>query len=51
MGAFVLIALLLEGFSVDSFGLPYLWFSLGLLSAGSRLLPANTQPKATSSAN
>ena len=34
MGAFVLIALILEGFSVDSFGLPYLWFSLGLLTAG-----------------
>jgi O-antigen ligase len=33
MGAFVLIALILEGFSVDSFGLPYLWFSLGLLTA------------------
>lgn len=32
-GSLVLVALLIEGFSVDSFALPYLWFSLGLLTA------------------
>ena len=30
MGCFVLVALLLEGFSIDSFAMPYWWVSLGL---------------------
>jgi O-antigen ligase len=30
MGCFVLAALLLEGFSIDSFAMPYWWVSLGL---------------------
>lgn len=30
-GSFVLIGLLVEGFSVDSFALPYYWVSLGLV--------------------
>jgi O-antigen ligase len=33
MGIFMLIAFLIEGFSVDSFALPYLWFTLGLVAA------------------
>lgn len=33
MGKFTLIGLLLEGFSLDSFALPYLWFSAGLVTA------------------
>jgi len=33
MGKFVMIGLLLEGFSIDSFALPYLWISLGILVA------------------
>ncbi len=32
-GQLVLIAFLIEGFSIDSYALPYLWFSLGLLTA------------------
>jgi O-antigen ligase len=32
-GHFVLIGFLLEGFSIDSFALPYFWFSMGLLVA------------------
>lgn len=32
-GEFVLVALLIEGFSIDTFALPYYWFSLGLLTA------------------
>ncbi|NPV84397.1 MAG: O-antigen ligase family protein [Anaerolineae bacterium] len=32
-GIFVLLGLLIEGFSVDSFAMPYAWFSLGLLTA------------------
>lgn len=33
MGGLTLLAFLLEGFSIDSFGLPYLWFSMGLVTA------------------
>ena len=33
MGAFALVAFLAEGFSIDSFALPYLWVSTGLLTA------------------
>jgi hypothetical protein len=32
-GQFVLIGFLLEGFSIDSFALPYFWFSAGLVVA------------------
>ena len=37
MGSLSLITFLAEGFSVDSFALPYLWVSLGLLTAASAL--------------
>ncbi|MBN2386534.1 MAG: hypothetical protein JXB85_05900 [Anaerolineales bacterium] len=37
MGAFSMLAFLAEGFSIDSFALPYLWVSLGLLTAASFL--------------
>jgi hypothetical protein len=36
-GQFSLIALLLEGFSIDTFALPYIWVALGLLTAASFL--------------
>jgi len=36
MGIFMLVALIAEEFSVDSFALPYLWFSMGLVTAGWR---------------
>jgi uncharacterized membrane protein (DUF485 family) len=36
-GKFVLLALLIEGFSVDSFALPYIWIALGLATAASHL--------------
>lgn len=32
-GLFVLVAFITEGFSVDTFALPYLWVSLGIVSA------------------
>jgi O-antigen ligase len=35
MGAITLIAYLAEGFSIDSLALPYIWVSLGLLTAAS----------------
>jgi O-antigen ligase len=37
MGHLVLISFIVEGFSVDSFALPYYWFSVGVLSAGAFL--------------
>lgn len=33
MGIFMLIAFMVEGFSVDSLALPYYWFTLGLVAA------------------
>lgn len=33
MGVFMLIAFIVEGFSVDSLALPYYWFTLGLVAA------------------
>jgi hypothetical protein len=35
MAFFVIVAFLAEGFSIDSFALPYLWVSLGLVTAAS----------------
>lgn len=37
MGQFTLMALLLEAFSVDTFALPFLWISLGLVTSASYL--------------
>jgi len=37
-GLFVLIAFITEGFSTDTFALPYLWISLGIVSAAGVLL-------------
>jgi O-antigen ligase len=33
MGILMLIAFIIEGFSVDSFALPYIWFTTGLVAA------------------
>jgi O-antigen ligase len=33
-GLFMLVGFLAEGFSVDSYALPYLWFGAAMLSAG-----------------
>ena len=37
MGCFALLAFLLEGFSLDTFALPYLWFSAGLAAGAEEL--------------
>lgn len=37
MGAFAILAFIPEGFSIDSFALPYLWVSMGLVTAASAL--------------
>jgi hypothetical protein len=44
MGIFVLVALILEGFSIDSFAMPYWWISLGL--AVSNVLSSEENPSA-----
>ena len=36
MGTFMLIAFIVEGFSVDSFALPYMWFTTGFIAAAWR---------------
>jgi hypothetical protein len=36
-GLFVLIAFIIEGFSTDTFALPYLWLSLGIVSASAAI--------------
>ena len=36
-GAFTIVALLAEGFSVDTFALPYFWVSFGLVTAASEV--------------
>ncbi len=35
VGAFFLVGIFIEGFSIDSFALPFLWFSAALISAAS----------------
>ena len=45
MGISMLIAFLIEGFSVDSFALPYLWFTLGLVAAAWRWSDSKVQEK------
>lgn len=42
-GLFILIAFVFEGFSIDSFALPYLWVSLGIVSASATLLRNSTK--------
>jgi hypothetical protein len=42
-GLFVLVAFIIEGFSTDTFALPYLWVSLGIVSATGALLRHSTE--------
>ena len=48
MGLLMLAALLAEGFSIDSFALPYLWFTAGLATAAAGL-PSGLQIREGSS--
>ncbi len=45
MGIFMLITFIFEEFSVDSFALPYYWFTLGLVVAASRWIPSQAREK------
>lgn len=42
---FILVALIFEGFSVDSFALPYYWVAFGLLSASARIVAVTAKVK------
>ena len=42
MGIFMLMCFTMEGFSIDSFALPYLWFTLGFVAATWRWARSNT---------
>jgi hypothetical protein len=42
-GLFVLVASIIEGFSMDTFALPYLWVSLGIVSAAGALMRNATE--------
>lgn len=42
-GLFVLLAFIIEGFSTDTFALPYLWVSLGIVSAVGALIRTSTE--------
>jgi hypothetical protein len=42
MGTFAILAFLVEGFSIDSLTLPYLWVSMGLITAASALARRET---------
>ena len=43
VGKLFVIAILMEGFSMDSFGLPYLWFALALIVSVSRIRAKTTE--------
>ena len=45
MGIFMLITFIVEEISVDSFALPYYWFTLGLVAATSRWTPSESTGK------
>jgi hypothetical protein len=42
-GLFVLVAFIIEGFSTDTFALPYLWVSLGIVSAAGALMRISSE--------
>jgi O-antigen ligase len=42
-GLFVLVAYIIEGFSTDTFALPYLWVSLGIVSAAGALMRVSSE--------
>lgn len=42
MGILVVIGFLIEGFSIDSFAMPYLWFSAGIVTAGFSIIKSQT---------
>jgi hypothetical protein len=44
MAFFVMVAFLAEGFSIDSFAMPYLWVSLGIVTAASAMARKQSLP-------
>jgi hypothetical protein len=47
MGSITLLTFLAEGFSIDSFALPYLWISLGLVTAASAVARSKAEQVAS----
>jgi hypothetical protein len=45
-GSFVLIGFIVEGFSLDTFALPYYWFSFGLITAACEIMRRTLIPPA-----
>jgi hypothetical protein len=41
-GIFMLVGMILDGFSVDSFALPYIWATTGLVTAASAIALSST---------
>ncbi len=50
VGQLFMIAVFMEGFSMDSFGLPYLWISLALVISVFRLSKSAQREEGTSHA-
>ena len=46
-GVLSLASIVIEGFSLDTFGLPYIWIILGLISAAARISRSATQSSPT----
>jgi hypothetical protein len=51
VGKLILLAMIIEGFSLDSFGLPYYWVALGLIAASSLIADKEDQASANTGAN
>jgi hypothetical protein len=51
MGQITIIGLIVEGFSIDTFALPYFWCSLGLVVAAFRIFSKNTESASASPAD
>lgn len=47
VGVLSMIAFVVEGFSVDTFALPYIWVLLGLVSAAARISRSNSECSST----
>jgi hypothetical protein len=47
VGIFVLIGILFEGFSIDSFAMPYYWISFGLVTASFRMLKNRSETESS----
>jgi hypothetical protein len=47
MGAIAVVTFVADGINIDSFALPYIWVSMGLVTAASMLTRQQTQEENT----